>query len=312
MSKISYRGKEYGVKYDSKMEYDYITVDNQILYVRDEKVLNKQPGTKAEVYPFLLNDAKNVIKYFKEKKMWQSYLWFVIGCNMGRRAGDTRTLTWQHFFLTNGHFRKELLSIREEKTDKFASPYINEAVKQAIKLYCSELGINPMEEYTEYVLLNRSGTHKGNLFTIKAYGESIKKAAESCGITYNVNTHSTRKFLGKTLIDLHPNDPRALMIVSKIFGHSTLEQTMDYVGITHEKVNDYFEDMGKFFSEYAEGDKEIVNSSNSNVVSLDMNDLRDALTEAYKLGLKNSDCDTESHIGFINNIMKAIEEKIKR
>ncbi len=311
MSKITYKGKEYAVKYDSKMEYDYITVDNQILYVRDGKVLNKQPGAKAEVYPFNLNDTRNMLKYFKENKMWQSYLWFVIGCNLGRRAGDTRTLTWQHFFLANGHFRKEILAIREEKTDKLASPYINEAVKQAVKLYCSELEINPMEEYNEYVLLNRGGTHKGNLFTIKAYGESIKKAAEVCGITYNVNTHSTRKFLGKTLIDLHPNDPRALMIVSKIFGHSTLEQTMDYVGITHDKVNNYFEDMGKFFTEYAEGDKEIVINSDSNVVSLDINDLRSALTDAYKLGFKNSDNDAEAHIDFINDIMKSIEGKIK-
>lgn len=311
MSKITYKGKEYTVKYDSKMEYDYITVDNQILYARDGKVLNKQPGAKAEVYPFTPEDARSVIKYFKENKMWQSYLWFVIGCNMGRRAGDTRTLTWQHFFSANGHFRKELLPIKEEKTDKFASPYINEAVKQALKLYCSELEINPMEEYSEYVLINRGGTHKGKLFTIKAYGESIKKAAEACGIEYNVNTHSTRKFLGKTSIDLHPHDPRALMTVSKLLNHSSTEQTIDYVGVGHENQNQYLKDIGDFFVEYIEGDKEIIINSNSNIVSIDMNDLRRALTDAYKFGLKNSDCNAESHIDIVNDMMKAIEEKIK-
>jgi len=311
MSKITYKKKEYDVKFDEEMGYDYIVVDNQMLYAKNGKVLNKQPGKQAEVYAFTIEDARNILKFFKEHKMWQNYLWFVIGCNMGRRAGDTRLFTWRRFFLPNGHFRKEILTIKEEKTDKFASPYINEAVRNAIRLYCSAFDIKPMEEYDQYVFLNRGNTHPGDLFTLKQCGQNMKKAAKSVGVTYNVNTHSTRKFLGKTLIDLHPNDPRALMIVSAMFGHGTLEQTMAYVGITRERVNEYLEDMGKFFVEYAEGDNEIVNSSNSNVVSLDMNDLRNALADAYKFGLKNADCDAESHIDFINDIMKSIEEKIK-
>lgn len=304
METTTYKGQEYDIHPDDGDGWDYILFKRKKLFLNKKgMVLKKQPGIKSEVYPFTIEDCRKMLKYFKDSKMWQSYLWFVIGCNLGRRAEDTRSLKWRDLFEKNGHFKKQV-SIKEEKTGKCTMTIINSAIRDAVRLYCNELDISPLEEYDENVFLNRSGTYKGMVYTVKSYGESIKKAARELGITYNVNTHSTRKFLGKTLIDLHPNDPRALMIVSKIFAHSSLEQTMDYVGITGEKIEHYFEDMGDFFCKYAEGDAEYVKQDDSSVINIDAEKLRSVITEAYYLGMNNADSnDTKTHTDAISSLI---------
>ena len=68
-----------------------------------------------------------------------------------------------------------------------------------------------------------------------AYQKAFKQTAREVGITYNVNTHSTRKTFGYWSRQIHPHDLDSLEILRQIYVHATQAMTADYIGITAEK-----------------------------------------------------------------------------
>lgn len=275
---------------------------------------NKKRGRKSEVYPFEIEDIKKMINYFLEHKMWQCYLIFVLSCNMARRIGDTLSLTWEHVFNPDsGKIRTDLLEIIEDKTDKLANPRINSACKKAIELYIEMTGLNPSENYYKnYVFVQTSGNYKGKPLTADGYRKALKKAAVEIGIEYNIGTHSPRKTFGKLSRMLHPSDYDSMETLQTIFNHSDTKTTKSYIGLTKKKIDTYYDDMGCFFDDYITGDKVFNEEDNKPVASFDINDLRDIIADAYKLGQINSNIEDSSvHIKAINGIMRKLD-KLKK
>lgn len=271
---------------------------------------NKKKGKKSEVFPFQVEDMKKMIAYFKNNEMWQDYLIFVMSCNMARRIGDTLSLTWLHIFNpSNGKMRQDLLEIVEDKTDKLANPRINSACRTAIELYIEKTGLNPSEnDYSGFVFMQTSGNYKGNVITADGYRKALKKAAIAVGIEYNVGTHSPRKTFGMMSRALHPGDYDSMELLQTIYNHSDTKTTKHYIGLTKQKVDKYYDDMGVFFDDYVTGEKEYQGTSETPIISLDTNDLRDIISSAYKAGMENTGIkDPMAHIDAINTIMEMIE-----
>ena len=242
-------------------------------------VNNKKKGKKSEVYPLEIEDAKKLLAWFAENGMWTHYLALTVGINMARRIGDTLNLTWEHFFdPVTGDFRFEIMEIVEDKTDKMANPLINNAVKEAIKLYIEKTGCDvTANNYRNPVFLQLTGTHKGNVVTADAHRKALKKGAEAVGIKYNIGTHSARKTFGKISRMIHPNDYDSMEILQSVFNHSDAKTTRHYIGLTKEKVNQYYNDIGTFFGDYVTGDKAFKGEDNKPTVTLEWADLRGVL-----------------------------------
>ena len=271
---------------------------------------NKKKGRKSEVYPFEIQDVKKMITYFKENEMWVQYLIFIFGINLARRVGDTLALTWEHIYNPDtGKMRTDLLEIVEDKTDKLANPHINSACRKAIELFLAKTGINPAENnYKNYVFMQVSGNFKGNVITADGYRKTLKKAARAVGIEYNIGTHSTRKTFGMISRMLHPGDYDSMELLQTIYNHADTKTTKHYIGLTKQKIDAYYDDLGNFFDDYVTGDKTYENISDRPIVSLDMNDLRDIISMAYKAGSNNAgNSDPMVHIDAVNEIMKKIE-----
>lgn len=277
-------------------------------------VCNKKRGKKSEVYAIEISDIKKLMDFFYKNKMWQHYLIFVLSCNMARRIGDTLSLTWEHFFYpATGAMRNDLLEIVEDKTDKLANPHINSACKKAILLYIEKTGLNPAENnYKNYVFVKTNGNYKDRVITADGYRKGLKKAAVEVGIEYNIGTHSPRKTFGMINRMLHPNDYDSMEILQAIFNHSDTKTTNHYIGLTKKKIDTYYDDMGAFFDDYITGDKTYTEIAEQPVVSIETNDLREIIKEAYKVGAENADnTDPSAHIEAINQIMKMIEGVLK-
>lgn len=271
---------------------------------------NKKKGRKSEVFPFQIEDVKKVMNYFKENEMWQCYLIFVLSCNMARRIGDTLSLTWEHIYNPETNkMRVDLLEIVEDKTDKLANPRINSACRAAIELYIEKTGLVPSDNnYQNFVFVQTSGNYKGRLLTADGYRKALKKAAVLVGIEYRVGTHSPRKTFGMLSRMLHPGDYDSMELLQTIYNHSDTKTTKHYIGLTKQKVDKYYDDMGTFFDEYVTGDKTYQDVSDTPIVSLDTNDLRDIISAAYKAGGENAGAtDPMAHIEAINTIMEMIE-----
>lgn len=110
----------------------------------------KQKG-KTEVYPFwYMEDIKNMMDYFKMKEMWHWYLAFNFELLLGRRVSDTLSFKWSDFFYENGRMRDET-DIQEWKTGKNVRLYVCDACKNALRLYIDKTGIDPMDNYRDFV-----------------------------------------------------------------------------------------------------------------------------------------------------------------
>lgn len=273
-------------------------------------VQNKKRGRKSEVYPIQVSDIRRFMDWFESNKKWECYLIFVISCNLARRIGDTLSLQWKHFYdIKTGRFRKDLLEIIEDKTDKLANPHINTAVKNAIVKYLAETNVDPSENnYENYVFTQVSGNYKGRVMTADGYRKCLKKAAVTLGIDYNVGTHSTRKTFGMLSRMLHAGDYDSMALLGVIYNHRDEKTTRRYTGLTKQKVDTYFDDMGTFFDDYVTGGKTFTEVAETPVVHIDVNDLRDIIKMAYTAGAENSTTnDPTVHIDAINEIWAMID-----
>lgn len=274
---------------------------------------NKKKGKSSEVDHLEIEDMRKIAAYFRENEKWLPYLAFVLSCNMARRIGDTLSLTWENFYNpATGQMRENLMEIVEDKTDKLASPRINAACRNAVKLYIEKTGCDPSaENYTLPVFLQLSGNYKGKVLSHSSYYKNLKKAAEETGITANIGTHSPRKTFGMLSRMIHPADHDSMEILQSIFNHSDGATTRRYIGLTREKINQYYDDAGDFFEEYIVGGKQYT-AFDSYIVNITADDLRSILSLAYESGKNNvNETNPMAHIEAMNELL-ALVDSVKK
>ena len=103
------------------------------------------------------------------------------------------------------------------------------------------------------------------------YRKKLKKAVEASNIQYAVSSHSLRKSFGYWIHKTHPFDSDCLLSLQKLFNHTDLQTTMNYIGLTEEKNRQLINDHGEFIHNVLAGKgDEIV--KNMPVISLKSDD----------------------------------------
>ena len=213
---------------------------------------NYKTGEKQEVYPFRKKeDLKLMYNYFIEKKHYRDAMMFVVGINVGLRAGDLLALKWEQVLEFNGDSFKVVdgISIKEEKTDKFRTFYLNSSCKKAItEYYC---GLKKKPESSEYIFKSRKGNSH---IEVRPAGLILKKAAQAVGLKYNVGTHSMRKTFGYWQLKAHQGDAIFLCELQEMFNHSSPKITLRYCGLEAEKMEQYYNDVNLLLDDVDESD----------------------------------------------------------
>ena len=265
---------------------------------------NKKEG-KTEVYPFWsMQDIKNMMDYFKEKQMWHWYLVFNFGLLLGRRVSDTVSFKWSDFFYANGRMKDEI-GIKEQKTSKLTRPYVCGACKEALQLYIDKTGINPMENFNDFIVTTKQKSQllrdkdkyseeeyaslmwKATQSHAAAFRSQFKIAADYVGIQYPVSCHSLRKTFGYWSVKLHPYDVTTVDKLQGIFSHSNRNITLRYIGIAREDEIKLYEDMGKFITDVENGKKPVI--KNSPVLPLKSEDFRKILSQCWDMAQAGED-----------------------
>lgn len=278
----------------------------------------KQTG-KTEVYPFwYMGDIKNMMDYFKMKGMWHWYLVFNFGLLLGRRVSDTLSFKWSDFFYENGRMKDEI-EIKEQKTGKVTRPYVCGACKKALELYIEKTGVDPMENYNDFIITTEQKSQllenkeeyteeewnelfwKATQSQAAAYRKQFKIAADACGIQYPVSTHSTRKAFGYWSVKLHPYDITTVDKLQGIFSHSDRNTTLHYIGIAREDEIKLYNDMGDFITDVSNGKKPVI--KNSPVIPLKAEDFREILSKCWDMAQNGGD-----KFNGINNLIGIAEK----
>lgn len=208
-----------------------------------------------------IKDAKDIYRvrnYFIDNGRLRDNLIFIMGINFGLRCGDLLRLKIGHILNTDTSFKQEI-TIKEEKTDKFRTCYMNDAVMDAAELYLCSLGSEI--DLNSFLFKSRSNNNSPayyetmeNMVTLTGKPLKVKRAEdasitvfsvermlkkvinEELGINIHAGTHLLRKTFAYHMIMSAPDRSRAIEFLQKILGHSSQSITLAYAGITSEEI----------------------------------------------------------------------------
>lgn len=214
----------------------------------DKRRTNKVAGVSSEVFPFTSEEEiKAMIDVFDkriseapdENKRWvacRNKMLFLVGINASLRASDLISLKWNFFLNEDGTF-KELNSLqpkKTKKTGKYVKLFFNEAVKKAITNYIEDY---PIEDMNGYLFKSREGDSH---ITAISLGRIIKDTADEAGIEKNICSHTLRKTFGYWVYHRAKDKNNALIILQKIYNHSSPATTSKYIGLTDDEISNVF------------------------------------------------------------------------
>ena len=229
--------------------------------VRPDRVLRRdvlEPAVEDTWYEVANEHASEPIKdigtieeisrWFIERGRYRDNMLFIVGINFGLRVSDLLTLRFSHlidevpasgggtefrFKTTFPILEKKTKNTRKVKKNRYIS--INEAVMDAVTLYLENtLGV----KLSDYMFRSESNCGKNINRPIhrNSVERILKEVGRELGLETHVATHTLRKTFAYHQMVMSGNDPRKLLLLQKMFGHSTSAQTLDYIGITTEEI----------------------------------------------------------------------------
>lgn len=154
---------------------------------------------------------------------------FIVGINSALRISDLLELKISDV-INGGGKVKDRIILKEKKTGKTKDFPISSNAKKAIEEY---IKTRKDIQKDEPLFLSRKGN---KAITRQHAWYVINNAAEDVGIEEKIGTHTLRKTFGYhaylTGIDL--------AIIQKLLNHSNPKETLRYIGITQEQLDDVY------------------------------------------------------------------------
>ena len=174
--------------------------------------------------------AMNLIRRLYKDGKYRMSLLIGCGCFFGLRYSDLCTLTWQQ--LLSG----DTFAIYEQKTGKRREIRINKGFQGHIRDCFVALGV---QDISQPCFLNRFGGVLSNQMANRHF-KTIKVRYQIK--IRNFSTHSLRKTFGRRVVEMAgPNSEMALIRLSSIFRHDSVQTTRTYLGLRQEEIGEVYE-----------------------------------------------------------------------
>lgn len=145
------------------------------------------------------------------------------------RASDVLRLRWA------GILEKKEITVVEKKTMKMRNITTNESVRAKIRELYELMG---QPELTRPVIYNPKTKRK---YTIQTVNEKLKEFRWRYRMNINrLSTHTFRKTFGRMVYEESGRSSESLILLNRIFKHSSIEITMAYIGITQDEIDGVF------------------------------------------------------------------------
>ena len=161
-----------------------------------------------------IEDIQKIKKYLAKKP--RDALLFSFGINTGLRISDILSLDV-------GYVKgRDYIEIREKKTNKYKKFPLNRFLKEEIDLFVEGLPSEQPLFYTQKCRLDRAQAYR-----------ILNKAAQAVGVKERIGTHTLRKTFGYH----HYKKYNDIVLLQKIFNHSSPSVTLRYIGIEQEDID---------------------------------------------------------------------------
>lgn len=172
-----------------------------------------------------------VHRLFRDKQYRMSLL-IATQCMWGLRIGDELKLHW------NQILGVDELNLLEEKTGKRRIIKMNEALQKHIQDCYKALG---SPDPSKPVFLSRQNTvYSREWVNTKLHQYKVKYRLS----IKNYTSHSHRKCFGRHVVEMAgTNSEMALIKLSSIFSHSSVQITRTYLGMKAEEIGEVYESL---------------------------------------------------------------------
>lgn len=194
-----------------------------------------------------MDDIMLISRYLISNKRYRDNMLFIVGINFGLRVSDLRMLRFSNIINDNCTF-KETFPVFEQKTrntrkhKKNRYITINTAVMEAVTLYLENtVGV----KLSDYMFRSNSnhGYNKNEPINRKSIDRILKSIGQELDLPMHISTHTLRKTFAYHQMVMSNNDPRKLLLLSKMLGHSSVAVTMDYIGLTQEEMQEAYKNL---------------------------------------------------------------------
>jgi integrase len=169
------------------------------------------------VQPIRDENKIDEMKLILKKQNYRNYFLFILGINTGLRIGDLLKLK------VSDVRDKTHLSIKEQKTEKFKRFPINDSLRKEIAEYTFK-----MSDET-FLFEGRKGKPLGRIMAWKILSDTAKEVGLE-----EIGTHTLRKTFGYHFYQRKKD----VAILQNIFNHSSPSETLQYIGISQDEIDE--------------------------------------------------------------------------
>lgn len=190
-----------------------------------------------------LKDIDRISNYLIGNGRYRDNMLFIVGINFGLRISDLLQLRFTQLISDDFTFKttfpileKKTRNTRKVQRNRYIS--INKAVIEAVTLYLQHNNCK-LDDYLFRSESNR-GSNENKPMSRMSADRILKEIGEVLHLENKMATHSLRKTFAYHQMVMSNNDPRKLLLLQKMFGHSTAAQTLEYIGITGEEIEEAY------------------------------------------------------------------------
>lgn len=194
-----------------------------------------------------MEDIDRICKYLKDNGRYRDHMLFVLGINFGLRVSDLRKLRFSNIINDNLVF-KDRFPVFEQKTrntrKKKINRYItvNEAVVEAVTLFLENTSGVSLSDYM-FRSKSNNGKNENKPIDPRSVNRILQDIAVKLDLDMKISSHSLRKTFCYHQMLMSHNDPRKLMLLQKMLNHSSPAQTLAYIGITSEEIDEAYRNL---------------------------------------------------------------------
>ena len=193
-----------------------------------------------------IEDIQRISEYLLSKGRYRDNMLFIVGINFGLRISDLLQLRFLHILNEDLTFKttfpileKKTKNTRKIRRNRYIT--INDAVIDAVVTYLSHNQCS-LDDYMFRSESNNS-TNENKPISRQMADHIMKGIGRDLGLSNKMATHTLRKTFAFHQMAMSNNDPRKLLLLQKMFGHSSAAQTLDYIGITNEEIEEAYRKM---------------------------------------------------------------------
>ncbi|HAW77050.1 MAG TPA: site-specific integrase [Alteromonas australica] len=153
---------------------------------------------------------------------------FTLGINTAYRASELLSIRVGDVAHLKPGDRFEL---KQQKTKKYRATTFNKTVVEAVQAW---LAIHPDPRPGVPLFVSRKG---GAALTVSTFGNMVKDWCRETGLSGNYGSHSLRKTWG---YHQRIQNNAAIPILMVAFGHTTQQQTLEYLCIQAEEIQELY------------------------------------------------------------------------